>query len=96
MMLETDFLREIGDEIPKMIMAFAKPLDDQTESQQKWKFDNPFNFLYGETIGWIEGYITAVFLLEYGRSPSDDEKNQISSIIQLHSKQIRQNFENLK
>ena len=50
------------------------------------------DFLYGETIGWIEGYIIRSFIETYKREPSTSELAEISSVIVLYSDQIRKNF----
>ena len=62
MQLSKEFLDGLATEIPKMVEAFSNPTTEQTESRKKWNYDHAFDFLYGETIGWIEGYIIRSFI----------------------------------
>ena len=76
--VDAEFLNSIKSEIPKMIKAFANPFEDQTASKKKWNYDHSFDFLYGETIGWIQGYIIRSFIEVYKREPSKEELAEIS------------------
>ena len=94
--LSKEFLDSLAIEIPKMVEAFSNPDMEQTESRKKWNYDHAFDFLYGETIGWIEGYIIRSFIEVYKREPSTSELSEISSIIVLYSDQIRKNFREIR
>ena len=96
MHLDKEFLDGLAIEIPKMVEAFSNPATEQTESRKKWNYDHAFDFLYGETIGWIEGYIVRSFIEVYKREPSTSELAEISSVIELYSNQIRKNFRKIK
>ena len=96
MHLDKEFLDGLAIEIPKMVEAFSNPTMEQTESRKKWNYDHAFDFLYGETIGWIEGYIVRSFIEVYKREPSTSELAEISSVIELYSNQIRKNFRKIK
>jgi len=52
--------------------------------------------LYGETIGWIQGYIIRSFIEVYKREPSKEELAEISSLIEAFSDQIQKNLERLR
>ena len=94
--VDVEFLNSIKSEIPKMIKAFANPFKDQTESKKKWNYDHSFDFLYGETIGWIQGYIIRSFIEVYKREPTKEELAEISSLIEAFSDQIQKNLEKLR
>ena len=94
--LKKEFLDGLSIEIPKMVDAFSNPATEQTESRKKWNYDHAFDFLYGETIGWIEGYIIRSFIETYKREPSTSELAEISSVIELYSDQIRKNFRKIR
>ena len=96
MQLSKEFLDSLAIEIPKMVEAFSNPTTEQTESRKKWNYDHAFDFLYGETIGWIEGYIIRSFIETYKREPSTSELAEISSVIVLYSDQIRKNFRKIR
>ena len=94
--LNKEFLDSLAIEIPKMVEAFSNPTTEQTESRKKWNYDHAFDFLYGETIGWIEGYIIRSFIEIYKREPSASELSEISSVIVLYADQIKENFKKIR
>jgi hypothetical protein len=96
MHLSKEFLDGLSIEIPKMVEAFSNPNKEQTESRKKWNYDHAFDFLYGETIGWIEGYIIRSFIEIYKREPSVSELSEISSVIVLYADQIKENFKKIR
>ena len=96
MHLSKEFLNGLAVEIPKMVEAFSNPNKEQMESRKKWNYDHAFDFLYGETIGWIEGYVIRSFIEIYKREPSISELSEISSVIVLYADQIRENFKKIR
>ena len=86
----------LATEMRKKVETFSNPNTKRTESRKKWNYDHAFDFLYGETIGWIEGYIIRSFIETYKREPSTSELAEISSVIVLYSDQIRKNFRKIR
>ena len=70
--------------------------EDQPLTKKIWKYENQFDFLYGEAVGTLIGMSIGMFLITYRRRATMDELYEIKEIVEFHAKEIRDVLEKHK
>ena len=96
MSLDKQFRREFEAIIKDYISTTIEPIH-KSRLHKIWKIDgNEFDFLYGETIGYLTGIAEGMLLSKYGRELIPDETNEIFEIIETHAGIIRESLNPFK
>lgn len=95
-MLDNDFRRKLENIIDDYLSI---PIDPSylPRLKQIWRIEgHEYEFLYGESIGFLTGIASGMIIEKFGRDVTDDENNEIFEIVESHARRIRESLTNLQ
>ncbi len=88
--------RQFRKEFEEIIEDYISIKTDQKHTPRLnkiWKIEhNEFEFLYGETIGYLTGMASGMIIGQYKRDVSTDETNEIFEIVESYASKIRESL----
>jgi len=91
-MLNFQFRNALDEAIRNGIKGLTN-IDELNERLKKaWKYDDEYNFMYGQTVGFYRGIARKMFRDTYDAEPNSEQIDELDEIIESHAGEIREVF----
>jgi hypothetical protein len=78
------------------ISVIKRVSKDTSEYQQLWKFNHAWDYLYGESVGFIIGACYNTFTNSFGRPPNNSEQAEMNAVLLAKAQEIREALKQLQ
>jgi len=95
-MLNFKFRNALDEVIRNGIKDLATIEELNERLKKAWKYDDEYNFMYGQTVGFYRGIARKMFRDSYDIEPDSEEIAELDEIIESHASELRKALEKLR
>ena len=97
MMILDEYLRvTISKKISEILPIILKTIKEKPFDKTTWDYQSYADFLYGEIIGFLNGYLAGIVTTLYGINLEPSIFDEIHQITENHAQEIRNNISQMR
>jgi len=87
------FRKEFRHFIEDEIASIGRPNFPVERHKSVWKYQNAWDFMYGQEVGFLHGWFIGYWGAERGGKPTDEEIVEINELVEEYALQLREKLE---
>jgi len=93
MVLPEDFRKKFRHFIEDEIASIEQHDFEVERHKSMWKYQNAWDFMYGQEVGFLYGSLMGYWEGKKGKSPTDEEIVEMNELVEEHASQLRETLE---